>query len=319
CRATNYISAIKKAIISAGFDNIPVVSVSFGSGIVNQQPGFELKWTKSFVMALYSMLFVDSLFKLYYPAAVREKEKGAAKKLKDKYLKLASVEIENHSTEGFYRLLENAIDEFSSIIDMNAQRPVIGVVGEIYVKYNSFSHKNVVEWLIDQGIEVIAPSIYNFFICEFVNLQIKKKQHISSPNLPIFITDFIYGIIQKQTHKFDKLCSRFPHYRPFSDLEKDAQNASKIINLAAQFGEGWLIAAEIASFAEQGIHNTISLQPFGCIANHVISKGIEKRIKKTYPKMNLLFLDFDGGTSETNVLNRLHFMIDGCKKKEEGL
>ena len=99
-------------------------------------------------------------------------------------------------------------------------------------------------------------------------------------------------------------------------MEKDSLNASKIISLAAQFGEGWLIPGEISAFAENKIYNAISLQPFGCIANHVISKGIEKKIKKTYPKMNLLFLDFDGGTSEANILNRLHFMIDNAKNGE---
>ena len=101
---------------------------------------------------------------------------------------------------------------------------------------------------------------------------------------------------KKVTAKYDKICANYTYYRPFSNLEKEAVKASDIISLAAQFGEGWLIAAETASFAENGINNTISLQPFGCIANHVISKGIEKRIKKNYPKMNLLFLPFDGGT-----------------------
>ena len=111
------------------------------------------------------------------------------------------------------------------------------------------------------------------------------------------------------THKFDRICSRYRYYRPFSDLFKDAKAAGKIINLAANFGEGWLIPAEIANFAENGVNNVLSFQPFGCIANHVISKGIEKRVKKIYPKMNILSLDFDSGTSETNVFNRLHFIV----------
>ncbi len=314
CRATNYISIIKKAMITGGYDNIPVVSVSFGGGIVNEQPGFEMKWLKSVLTAYYAMLFVDALSKLYYPAAVREKEKGIAKALRIKYLNLAKPLIENRDKKGLLTLLEKAIDDFISILDPGIKVPVIGVVGEIYVKYNSFSHKNVVDWLVDQGIEVVAPSMYNFMMGEFVNNQIKKQKNMIKLGQPLFVSDFIFNLSKKLTRKFDELCSKYPFYRPFSDLEEDAQNASQIINLAAQFGEGWLIPAEIAGFANNGINNAISLQPFGCIANHVISKGIEKKIKKTYPKMNLLFLDFDGGTSEANVLNRLHFMIDGCKK-----
>ena len=315
CRATNYISIIKKAMVAGGFGDIPVVSVSFGSGIINEQPGFNLSWSKSILIAYNSLLYVDALSKLYYPAAVREKEKGAAAQLRTKYLDAAIPLVEAKNSKGLFSLLDSAIDDFMNIIDHTKHAPAIGVVGEIYVKYNSFSHKNVVEWLVEQGIEVVAPSMYNFMMAEFVNNQIKKEKNMSKLSLPLFIYDMIFKFSKKYSRKFDELCARYPYYRPFSDLEKDAKQASKIINLAAQFGEGWLIPAEIAEFAEQGIHNAISLQPFGCIANHVISKGIEKRIKKTYPKMNLLFLDFDGGTSEANVLNRLHFMIDGARKE----
>lgn len=314
CRATNYISIIKKAILAGGYDNIPVVSVSFGSGIINEQPGFELKWSRCIVSALYSMLYVDVLSKLYYPAAVRELEKGSAKKIRDKYLDLAKPLIEKRQHKQLFPLVEQAITEFSSIMDFDKEAPAVGVVGEIYVKYNSFSHKNVIDWLIEQGIEVVAPSIYNFFICEFVNFQIKKELHIDKLSFPLWFSNLIFKRIKNLTKKYDDLCASYPFYRNFSDLERDSLNASKIINLAAQFGEGWLIPAEISNFAENDIYNVVSLQPFGCIANHVISKGIEKRIKKTYPKMNLLFLDFDGGTSEANVLNRLHFMINGAKK-----
>lgn len=315
CRATNYISIIKKAMIAGGYHDIPVVSVSFGSGIINEQPGFNLKWSKCILIAYNAMLFVDALSKLYYPAAVREKEKGSARRLRDKYLELAQPFIEKRDRKGLLKLLDRAIDEFISILDPKIDAPVIGVVGEIYVKYNSFSHKNVVDWLIDQGIEVVAPSMYNFMMAEFVNNQIKKQKNMTRLGMPLFVSDMIFSLSKRFSQKYDETCARYPFYRPFSDLEKDAANASKIINLAAQFGEGWLIPAEIAGFAEQGINNAISLQPFGCIANHVISKGIEKKIKKSYPKMNLLFLDFDGGTSEANVLNRLHFIIDGCRKK----
>ena len=99
-----------------------------------------------------------------------------------------------------------------------------------------------------------------------------------------------------------------------ADIFHDAKLASRVINMTANFGEGWLIPAELASFAESGVYNAISLQPFGCIANHVISKGIEKKFKNVYPQMNLLFLDFDSSTSEANVFNRLHFMVENARQ-----
>ena len=116
--------------------------------------------------------------------------------------------------------------------------------------------------------------------------------------------------------KIDKAAAAFSYYEPLENINKAAEKATKIVNLAAQFGEGWLIPAEFASFAEQGIHAVISLQPFGCIANHIVAKGIEKRVKDLYPDLNLLYLDFDGGVSEVNVQNRLHFIARQVQKMD---
>jgi predicted nucleotide-binding protein (sugar kinase/HSP70/actin superfamily) len=114
-------------------------------------------------------------------------------------------------------------------------------------------------------------------------------------------------------NEFDKAASAFRYYEKSADINHEMENAAKIVCPAAQFGEGWLIPAEFVSFAQRGINAAVSLQPFGCIANHVISKGIERKVKKMYPDMNLLFLDFDGGVSEVNVLNRLHFLARQVK------
>ena len=314
CRASNYIALIKNALVSAGFEQVPVVSVAFGSDSSNYQPGFELKWRKAIDMAFLGLLYSDCISKLYYPSAPREKEKGIAKALKTKYIEACVPCIESRNKKGLYALLENAVNDFTNSINPIDDIPAIGVVGEIYVKYNSYSHKHVLEWLSEQGIEVIAPSMYNFFINSFVNQHINKELNIKRTATPVFVTDMIYKLVSKYTKKFDKIGSRFKYYRPFADMFHDAKLASEIINPAANFGEGWLIPAELVSFAESGVNNAISLQPFGCIANHVISKGIEKRIKKLYPKMNLLSLDFDGGTSDANIFNRLHFMVENCKK-----
>ena len=129
-------------------------------------------------------------------------------------------------------------------------------------------------------------------------------------DLPLFLTDALYRIIFRYAKSYDKVCQDFPFYRPFADMFHEAELASRIINMAANFGEGWLIPAEMSSLAEEGVKNIISLQPFACISNHIISKGIEKKMRKLYPDVNLLFLDFDGGTSEANVFNRLHFLIE---------
>ena len=208
------------------------------------------------------------------------------------------------------RLMKEAVKEFTANIDTEKKLPKVGVVGEIYIKYNSFGHLNVLDWLAEQGVEVVAPSIYNFFVNSFVNLDINKENNIMPVDLPLWITDVVYKLLFRYARSYDKICQDFPFYRPFADMFHEAKLAERIINMAANFGEGWLIPAEMSSLAEDGVKNIISLQPFACISNHIISKGIEKKMRKLYPDLNLLFLDFDGGTSEANVFNRLHFLIE---------
>ena len=309
CRATNYIMLIKKALVAAGFENVPVLSLALGKTLANEQPGFHLD-TKSLALpSLCGMLYADCLSRIYYASRPREKQPGIAKQLHLKYIDLCLPLIEQRDYRGMKRLLQQAAAEFKDNILLDKKLQRVGVVGEIYIKYNSFGHLNVLEWLADQGVEVVAPSIYNFFINSFVNRHINKENHIKPVDLPLFLTDAVYKIIYRYAQSYDKACEAFPYYRPFADMFHEAKLASRIINMAANFGEGWLIPAEMSSLAEEGVKNIISLQPFACISNHIISKGIEKKMRKLYPDVNLLFLDFDGGTSEANVFNRLHFLI----------
>ncbi len=316
CRATNYYSLIKNSMVQAGFSDIPVVSLATGEGVNNNQPGFDFMWRKLSGLLIHSLAYADCLNKLYFASKVREKEERAALRLREKYMRLAFPLIETLNTKELTRLLENAVKDFCAITEQK-DLPVIGLVGEIYVKYNSFSHKNVVNWLLDNKIEVVPPAIVNFFSTTFVSRHVNKNLNIKKESVPLWITNLIYMYIRHILRKYDRICKSFPYYRKFSNIFDDANLASNILSLAADFGEGWGLPGEICSLAESGVDNVISLQPFGCIANHIISKGIEKRIKTVFPKMNLLFLDFDSSTSEANIYNRLHFMVSNAKDSKK--
>ena len=309
CRATNYIMLIKKALVAAGFENVPVLSMALGNTLANEQPGFHFNARELALPAITALLYADCLSRIYYASRPREKEKGLAATIHRKYIDMSLPLIEKKDHRGLKRLLSEAVREFSENINPDKRLPRVGVVGEIYIKYNSFGHLNVLDWLADQGVEVVAPSIYNFFINSFVNRHINKENRIKPVDLPLFLTDVVYKLVYRYARSFDEICGKFPFYRPFADMFHEAKLASRIINMAANFGEGWLIPAEMSSLAEDGVKNIISLQPFACISNHIISKGIEKKMRKFYPDVNILFLDFDGGTSEANVFNRLHFLI----------
>ena len=312
CRATNYFALIQNAMIADGFADVPVISISPSANIHANQPGFTIDWKHNAKLIVHTVLYADCLSKMYHSAIAREKHEGDADRLRKKYTTLAQPAILSRDCAALRSLITDAAREFASAIRTDVHPPVIGVVGEIYVKYNSFSNKNVIHWLNSHGIETVSPTICGFFTTAFANRHINRRLHICNYDTPAWVSDMLYRWIRHYAKAFDKACSPYPLYHPFTDIFDDARAASRIVNLAGDFGEGWYLPAEISNLATMGVRNVVSLQPFGCIANHIISKGIEKRIKQLYPQMSLLFLDFDSNTSEANVYNRLHFMIENA-------
>lgn len=312
CRASNYISLIKKALMDAGYTDIPVISISVGSEIDNNQPAFKVNWMKVIPITFHAVLYSDCIAKFYYASVVREKEAGVSARLRDKYLQLASEVILRRDIKGLHSLLQSAIAEFNSICKA-VDTPKVGIVGEIFLKFNPFAQKEIIDWLIDRKIEVVPPILVDFFMQGFVNRKVNTDSYVKNRQLPEFIYDWIYRFVKKQIDKINKTASQFRYFVPFNDIFEEAEGAKNIISLNAQFGEGWLLPAEIVSYVRQGVKNVVSLQPFGCIANHIVSRGVEKRIKSFYPDINLLSLDFDSGVSDVNITNRMLLFIDNLK------
>ena len=304
CRATNYLALIKRAMLDAGFGDIPVVTLGLGRKAVNEQEGFGLKWGKILSVALNALLYTDTLSKFYHASVVREREPGAAARLRDKYLSLAEQPILENTPSKLVEYTRQAAQDFNDIC-LDKECPRVGVVGEIFLKFNSFAHQHIVRTLTEQGIEVAPPLLLPFFMQGFVNRDNKEKMFLRKKEIPHFLSRSFYRLINKRIAIFNRTASGFRYFVPFSDIYEEAGRTEGIVSGAAQFGEGWLLPAEIIEFTKQGINNVISLQPFGCIANHIVSKGIEKRLRMLYPELNLLSLDFDSGVSSVNITNRL--------------
>ncbi len=316
CRASNYLALIRKALVDAGYTETPVISLTFGADIDNGQPGFRINWVKILPIALRAILFSDSISKFYYAARPREKERGQAAQLKDMYLHVAENLILEGRTKELYDCLGQAAGQFNGIC-RDIDCPQVGVVGEIFLKFNPFAHKNVTEWLADRGVETVPTVLTDFFMQAFVNKKVRVESDIAHNFFPKSLYKLGYRVVWKQIEKVNGIAGRFRHFTPFKDIFAEAEDARKVISLNAQFGEGWQLPADIMAYARRGINNVVSLQPFGCIANHIVSKGIEKRIKALLPEMNILSLDFDSGVSDVNITNRLLLFIDGlCAQKE---
>lgn len=316
CRATNYLTLLKKAVVDAGFSQVPVISLTSGGEI---ESGLKINWFKMAPIALAGLIYGDCMAKFYFASVIRERTQGEAERLRKTYIERALPHIERRDPDALFRLLGAAAAAFDAIVVPDVTpRPKVGVVGEIYLKLNSFSHKDILHWLADEGIEVVPPTIINFFMQAFVNRKVNKAAHLTGGSIiPEFVFDQLYKWANGYLDKANRACSAFRYHIPFGQIFEEAEHASHLVPLTAQFGEGWLIAAEMVGFANSGVRNVISLQPFGCIANHIISKGIEKKVRDMFPQMGLLFLDFDSGVSEVNVLNRLHLMVNNLKQQEK--
>jgi predicted nucleotide-binding protein (sugar kinase/HSP70/actin superfamily) len=308
CRASNYLSLIRKALMENGYRNTPVVSVTFGGGLENEQPGFKINWMKILPITLATVLYGDCIAKFYHATVVRETTPGEAARLRDAYLSEARDAIERNCPDDLYAGLARAAEDFDRIC-RTEEHSKVGIVGEIFLKFNPFAQKHVTDWLVAQGIEVVYPALLDFFLQAFVNAKDIKKTHLGHKFLPNFIIDALHRKTLTQLRRVNEIGRRFRYFIPFDDIFEKAEQASSVISLSAQFGEGWLIAGEVATLARQGVTHVVSLQPFGCIANHIVGKGVENRLKRLYPDLTLLSLDFDSSVSEVNITNRLLLFI----------
>ena len=316
CRATNYYSIIRKALVDAGFKDVPVLSVSFGGNTAKKQEGFQLNWKKTLPLTLSTILFGDSLSHLYCSTIVRckEEDKKKVKTLHDDYIRKVKLLILKEDSKSIDNLLKVAVEDFNSYLPKeNIEKHKVGIVGEIYLKYHSFANHDVSNWLMEQGIEVIPPSLMTFFVQTFVNRKVNRENNIEKQSIPQFVMDFFYKMVKKRIDACNKVMSSFRYYHPLDNVFDLSTKVKDIIPLYTQFGEGWLLPAEIVNMVQHGINTVVSLQPFGCIANHIISKGVENKIKEMYPRLNYLALDFDNSVTPVNIKNRLLLMLESME------
>jgi predicted CoA-substrate-specific enzyme activase len=319
CRATTYLSMLKRALISAGFEDTTIVTVSLSAQAQNEQPGFELALKEFLPKAVLGIIYSDILSTMYHATAIRELHKGEALDLANRYLLPLEKGALSLNRDSVLATLEKAVADFNDIETNDRDYPIVGLVGEIYLKYNSFGNNQIVQWFWDQDIEVIVPPLMEFFSQWVINVEERAQANVERADMLRRLLSFAAN---KYLHAFlgdvDAAMKRFRYYRPSHTIQNIAKKAQEIVSLTHQYGEGWLIAGEIGTFVEDGVLNVLCLQPFGCIANHVVAKGVGTRLKEKYPQLNLLFLDIDAGISEVNLFNRLHFFIDHARIVNNG-
>jgi predicted CoA-substrate-specific enzyme activase len=313
CRASSYASLIKKAVVAAGFEDVPVVTLSTNFQTLNEQPGFEFNTKVYSYKAVISMMFTDAISDMYYSTVIREIHKGDAQRLAERYLGNYMEGKIPTEKKSLLAALRQAVADFNAIEVDDKVYPKAGIIGEIYVKYNPFSNNNAAQWLMEQGVEVVMPTFLEFFASSLVHVENSVKTNLERRDALWLLCLLGKKVLRGYLEEVHAIMINYRRFHRHPDIDTIAQNAQEILSLNHQYGEGWLIAGEVASFVKDGIKNVLCLQPFGCIANHIIAKGAEKKMKEMYPQLNLLFLDADAGVSEVNFFNRMHFFVTHAK------
>ena len=319
CRATNYIGFIRKALKDAGFGNVPVIS--FNVQGLEKATGFKI--TPTMVTSLMKSIFYgDLLQKLLLRNRPYEINKGETQELYEKWLEKCKKLAAKSNLIEFKQTIKDMIKDFENIkIDTSIEKPKVGIVGEVLIKYHPFGNNEVIKVLEDEGAEVISPDFMGFikYVCtqKITNYRLlktdKKKSRIFK--LVIDLIELFEKDLAKELKKSKK------GYLPPANIFKLQEKIEDILSIGNQTGEGWFLTAEMIEYIEHDIPNIVCVQPFACLPNHVVGKGVIKSIREKYPYANIAPIDYDPGASETNQTNRIKLLTtvakDNLKRKKQ--
>ncbi|RVU53917.1 2-hydroxyacyl-CoA dehydratase [Anaerosphaera multitolerans] len=316
CRASNYVGFIRKALKDAGFEHVPVLALSFQG--IESHPGFEVgkvQMIRILNKMIVSLLYGDLIMRLSQATRPYEKIKGSVNILKDKWIKICSSENLSTSSKDFRKNVRTMIREFEQLEIKKELKPKVGIVGEILVKYLPEANNHIADVLEAEGAEVVISDLTDFMMYSFKNAEIKYKE-LSKSKLPSIICNFGIKYIESYREIVREELKKSRYDAP-KKIEEIMEYAQEYVDLGNQYGEGWLLTGEMVELIESGVENIVCVQPFGCLPNHITGKGVIKAIRNTYPKSNVVPIDFDASASEVNQFNRIKLMLSQARKNME--
>ena len=313
CRASNYVGLIRRALGKAGYSHIPVISLSMNG--IEKNEGFKI----SFNMikdAVYGVLYGDLIMRCLYRVRPYELTPGSANELRDKLIERCISSLTDKKDKTSYRAMCNTIvQSFDALpIDESMKKPRVGIVGEILVKYMPLANNHLVELLEREGAEAVVPDLIDFMNYCLFNERYKQKYYGVSRK-SVFASNAALRIIadlRKPAIDALKKSKRFDIPAPIDEI---AEMTKPILSLGNQYGEGWFLTGEMVELVTHGTPNIVCIQPFACLPNHVVGKGVIKKLREMYPQANIVAVDYDPGASEVNQLNRIKLMLSAAKEQ----
>ena len=312
CRASNYVAFIRRALQKAGYGHIPVISVNANG--MEKNPGFKITAGLA-IDAVHALVYGDLFMRCLYRVRPYEKVPGSAEELHQKWKKICIESlVDKDTTYSYGWVCRGIVQAFDNLpIDETLRKPRVGVVGEILVKYMPLANNHLVEVLEAEGAEAVVPDMLDFF--NYCLLGGKYRHEFLGAGWGSEFTAKagiqVLRALRRPAIDALRKSKRFEAPVP---IERIAEMTKPYLSLGNQYGEGWFLAGEMIELINSGVPNVICIQPFACLPNHVVGKGVIKVLKKDYPQANIAAVDYDPGASEVNQLNRIKLMLSVAKE-----
>ena len=313
CRASNYIGFIRRALEKAGYPNVPVISINL-SGL-ESNPGFTFT-PKLIQHGLYALEFGDIFLRCLYATRPYEAVPGSANELHEKWKKKIIAFITQDkilSHKKYKQMCREIIRDFDNLPRLDIKKPRVGIVGEILVKFHPAANNYLADLLESEGAEAVVPDLTDFLLYCFYNTSFKADNlgfSQKSKRIGRLGIKFFEWLRSAAVDEFKKS----KHFTPPAHIEDLAKYAKDIVSEGNQTGEGWFLTGEMLELIHTGTPNIVCTQPFACLPNHVVGKGVIKELRHRYPDSNIVAIDYDPGASEVNQLNRIKLMLSTANK-----
>ena len=311
CRATNYIGFIRRALKKAGLEQVPVISINAGG--LETNPGFH--YTYAMIRtSVQAVIYGDVFMRCLYHMRPYEQVPGSADALHKKWEAICIQSIEEGgSMKTFRKNIRGIIREFDQLPIRDIQKPRVGVVGEILVKFQPCANNHIVELLEAEGAEAVMPDLSGFLDYCAYNANY-KHEFLGKTKKSAFISNLVIKYLDIFRSTARKELEASEHFSSIAHIQELAEYAKPIVSLGNQTGEGWFLTAEMVELIKSGVPNIVCCQPFGCLPNHIVGKGVIKELRAAYPDANIVAVDYDPGASEVNQLNRIKLMLSTAQK-----
>lgn len=308
CRASNYINLLRKALEKAGFDYVPVISMSLTG--LEDHPGFKL--TVPMVHRLmYAILYADLLMLLRNQCRPYEIRAGESEALAMAWTDRLAKELDTGAKISYRRAKENyrlMIEDFKKIPRAEVSKTRVGIVGEIFVKYSPLGNNHLEDFLVKEGAEVTVPGLLDFCMyCVYNNMM--DATLLGRNKSQYRLWKAAYKLFLGKQKDLIRAVESYSDFTPPTAFDHTVTLIKGYIGIGAKMGEGWLLTAEMLELADKGIKNIVCTQPFGCLPNHICGKGMMRPLKEKNPDINIVAIDYDAGATAVNQENRIKLML----------